>query len=93
MAYHFANTTKGDEAADILIGCLKGLDELREFVASAVAMRLGRSCEGSSILQGFNAAHDALKAELRKLAAEVTGDGLRSIDGGHHVPISGIHYR
>lgn len=88
-----ANLTTGNDAADILIGCLKGLDELREFVASAVAMRLGRSCEGSSILQGFNAAHDALKAELRKLAAEVTGDGLRSIDGGHHVPISGIHYR
>lgn len=88
-----ANLTTGNDAADILIGCLKGLDELREFVASAVAMRLGRSCEGSSILQGFNAAHDALKAELRKLAAEVTGDGLRSIEGGHHVPISGIHYR
>lgn len=88
-----ANLTTGNDAADILIGCLKGLDELREFVASAVAMRLGRSCEGSSILQGFNAAHDALKAELRKLAVEVTGDGLRSIDGGHHVPISGIHYR
>lgn len=88
-----AKFTTGDDAADILMGCIKGLDELREFVASAVAMRLGRSCEGSSILQGFNAAHDALKAELRKLAAEVTGDGLRSIDGGHHVPISGIHYR
>lgn len=88
-----ANLTTGNDAADILIGCLKGLDELREFVASAVAMRFGRSCEGSSILQGFNAAHDALKAELRKLAVEVTGDGLRSIDGGHHVPISGIHYR
>lgn len=88
-----ANLTTGNDAADILIGCLKGLDELREFVASAVAMGCGRSCEGSSILQGFNAAHDALKVELRKLAVEVTGDGLRSIDGGHHVPISGIHYR
>lgn len=88
-----ANLTTGNDAADILIGCVKGLDELREFVASSVAMSNGRSCEGSSILQGFNAAHDALKAGLRKLAAEVTGDGLRSIDGGHHVPISGIHYR
>ena len=88
-----ANITTGDEAADILIGCVRGLDELREFVASAVAMRFSRSCEGSSILQGFNAAHDALKAERRKLAVEVTGEGQRSIDGGHHAPISGIHYR
>ena len=86
-----ANLTTGDDAADILVGCIRGLDELREFVASAVAMRFGRSREGSSILQGFNAAHDALKAELRKLAVEVTGDGRRSIDGGHHGPI--IHYR
>lgn len=88
-----AKFTTGDDAADILIGCLKGLDELREFVASAVAMGCGRSCEGSSILQGFNAAHAALKAELRKLAGEVSGEGLCSIDGRHHVPISGIHYR
>ena len=85
--------TRGDEVADLLIGCIKGLDELRECVISAVSIRYGKRDEESSLLQGFITKHRALVSEVRKLAAEVTGEGLRSIDGGHHVPISGINYR
>ena len=77
----------------MLIGCVKGLDELRECVISAVSIRYGKRDEGSSVLQGFMTKHDALVAELRKLAVEVTGNGLRSTDGGHHVQINGINYR
>ena len=90
---HFADTRTGDEVSDMLIDCLKGLDEMRESVISAVSICTGKRAEGSSVLQGFITKHEALVSELRKLAAEVTGDGLRSIDGGHHVPISGINYR
>lgn len=88
-----ANMSKGDEVADMLIGCVKSLGELRECVISAVSMCYGKRAEESSLLQGFITKHGALVSELRKLAVEVTGDGLRSIDGGHHVPISGINYR
>lgn len=89
-----ANLSTGDDVSDMLIACLKGLDEMRESVISAVSICTGKRAEGSSVLQGFITKHGALVSELRKLAAEVTGDGLRSIDGGgHHVPISGINYR
>ncbi len=91
---HFADTTTGDEVAAALITCVQDLDELRERVSSAVSACSGKRGDGSSLLQEFMTKHGALVAELRKLAAEVTGDGLRSIDGGgHHVPISGINYR
>ena len=89
-----ANLKTGDEVADMLIGCVKSLDELRECVISAVSIRYGKRDEGSSLLQGFITKHGDLVSELRRLAVEVTGDGVRSIDGGsHHVPISGINYR
>ena len=93
MAKHFANMTTGDEVPDMLIGCIRSLDSLRECVISAVSISIGKRAEESSVLQGFMTKHDALVAELRKLAVEVTGNGLRSTDGGHHVQINGINYR
>ena len=66
------NMTRGDEASDMLIGCIRSLDSLLSCVVSAVNIRYGKNCEGSSVLQGFISKHGALVAELRKLAVEVT---------------------
>lgn len=93
MAKHFANIT-GEQASEILIQCLQNLNELREYVSSAVAIGTGKRSEESSSFREFTTKYNALVAALRNIVGEVTGEGRSSSDrGGYHVHPGGVNFR